>query len=93
MKQHISPMQAREVTEEQFYSFYPEGELVRRKDWATYHHKKMTIGKMIEIMTNKGHKITIDNCTPCSVKDYMIDKEYCQMSVCDTLWDAVKGCI
>ncbi|QSF43435.1 hypothetical protein [Paenibacillus tianjinensis] len=92
MKQHILPKQALEISKEQFYELFPEG-LVDRNNWATYHHKKMTIGKMIEVMFNKGHKITIDNCIPCSVKDYLIEKEYCQMNVCDALWDAVKGCL
>lgn len=50
MKQHITPKQAQEVSKEQFYSAFEE--LVNRKDWATYHHKKMTIGKMMEILKN-----------------------------------------
>lgn len=89
MKQHITPKQALEVSDLQFYSLFPEG-IVERNDWANYHHKKMTIGKMIEYLFNRGHKVTIDNCRPCSVKDWRLDKEYCQMEVCDALWEAVK---
>ena len=48
MKQHITPSQAQEITEEQFYSLFDE--IVKRKDWANFHHKKVAIGKCIEII-------------------------------------------
>lgn len=48
MKQHILPKQAKELTEEQFYDLFEE--IVPRKDWANYHHKKVTVGKLIEII-------------------------------------------
>lgn len=89
MKQHITPKQAREVTEEKFYSIFDE--VVVRKDWANFHHKKVTIGKMIEFLYSKGHKITVDNCKPSSVKDWLTGEEYCQMELCDALWEATKN--
>ena len=46
MKYHITPKQAKEVTEEHFYSMF--NEIVKREDWYKYHHKKMDIGKMID---------------------------------------------
>jgi len=48
LKQHITPSQAQEITEEQFYSLFDE--IVKRDDWANFHHKKVTIGKCIEII-------------------------------------------
>ena len=48
MKQHITPKQAEELTEAKFYALFEE--IVERKDWAKYHHKKMTIGKLIEFV-------------------------------------------
>jgi hypothetical protein len=88
MKLHVTPSQAKELTEEQFYSVI--GDPVKRNDWANYHHKKVTIGKMIEFLFEKGHKITLDNCKPSSVQDWLTKKEYCQMELCDALWEVVK---
>lgn len=48
MKQHITPKQAKQLTESQFYSLFKE--IVPRKDWANYHHKKVTIGKIMEVL-------------------------------------------
>lgn len=56
MKQHLLPMQACHFTKETFYSFFDE--LVDRDDWHKYHHKKMTIGKMIELL-HKKYKVEI----------------------------------
>jgi len=56
VKQHILPKQAKEITEEQFYSLFPgklHDNVVERKDWANFHHKKITIGKMIELLKQK----------------------------------------
>jgi hypothetical protein len=52
MKQHILPKQAKQLTEEQFYSLFED--IVPRKDWANYHHKKVTTGKLIEILRSYG---------------------------------------
>lgn len=89
MKQHITPKQASEISEESFYSILNEA--VNRKDWANYHHKKITIGKMIEFLFKKGHKITLDNCKPCSVRDWRTGREFCQIEPCDALWELVKS--
>lgn len=91
MKQHITPKQASEISEESFYSILNEA--VKRKDWANYHHKKVTIGKMIEFLFNKGHKITLDNCKPCSVKDWLTGAEFSQIELCDALWESVKSVV
>jgi hypothetical protein len=52
MKQHILPKQAKEITQEQFYDLFKNQHwnTVMRKDWADFHHKKATVGKMIEIL-------------------------------------------
>lgn len=89
IKQHITPKQALELTEDQFYSLFPEG-VVKRYDWAKYHHKKVTIGKMIAYMSVNGHKITINNHNPSCVVNWLLNEEYCQMELCDALWKAVK---
>lgn len=52
MKQHILPKQAKQLTEPQFYELFEE--IVPRKDWANYHHKKVTIGKLIEVLRGYG---------------------------------------
>lgn len=49
MKEHITPKQAQQITEDQFYSLFSE--IVKRDDWYKYHHKKVTIGKLIEFLT------------------------------------------
>jgi hypothetical protein len=60
MKQHITPKQAEELTETKFYALFDE--IVERKDWAKYHHKKVTIGKLIEsIRTYRQIDITSKN--------------------------------
>lgn len=58
MKQHITPAQALEITEDQFYSLFDE--IVKRKDWANFHHKKVTIGKCIELLDFSLIKIEYD---------------------------------
>ena len=46
LKHHITPKQAEELGDENFYDLFDE--VVRRNDWAKYHHKKVTIAKLIE---------------------------------------------
>ena len=48
MKQHITPKQANRLGKKRFYELFPD--LVVREDWASYHHKKISIGKLIEII-------------------------------------------
>jgi hypothetical protein len=60
MKQHITPKQVSEVSKEYFYSLFEE--LVDRDDWADFHHKKMTIGKMIEIIDGSEYTYDIKRC-------------------------------
>ncbi|WP_242249153.1 hypothetical protein [Bacillus cereus group sp. BfR-BA-01328] len=88
MKYHITPKQAKEITEEQFYSLF--NEIVPRKDWANYHHKKVTIGKMIDYLDEVS--ITKSLLT----KKFIInvdDIEYEAMELTDALWLAVKDCM
>lgn len=100
MKQHITPKQLNEITEEQFYNLFDE--IVKRKDWAKYHHKKMTIGKMIEVLTNNS--ITVDiKITSMDTEDgnngfvvinnVFYGKAYKSKELCDALWDAVKDVV
>lgn len=89
MKQHITPSQAKEITEEQFYKLFKNQhwECVHRKDWADYHHKKVTIGKMIEILiTNNVEDLHY-------IFDiWFSDIKYGQKSeLCDTLWEEIKS--
>jgi hypothetical protein len=85
MKYHITPKQAKEVTEGQFYSMF--NEIVPRKDWANYHHRKMTIGKMIDWLDGvniwKGYNTGIWYVT-CD------GTEYEGKELTDALWEAVK---
>lgn len=48
MNYHITPKQAQEIAEAQFYSLFET--IVPREDWYKYHHKKMDIGKMLDII-------------------------------------------
>jgi hypothetical protein len=86
MKYHITPKQAKEMTEEQFYSMF--NEMVPRQDWANYHHKKMTIGKMIDYLDEVIiSKSIVDSQWQVSLlnKSRFIGKE-----LSDALWEAVK---
>lgn len=85
MKYHITPKQAKEVTEEQFYSFF--NEIVPRKDWANYHCKKMDIGKMIDYLD----EVTISKSIVDGMWNLLIfDKNYEGKDLVDTLWEAMK---
>ncbi|KXY51088.1 hypothetical protein AT268_31795 [Bacillus cereus] len=88
MKYHITPKQAKEITEEQFYSLF--NEIVPRKDWANYHHKKVTIGKMIDYLDE------VNISTSLLTKKFIInvdDIEYEAIELTDALWLAVKDCM
>lgn len=85
MKYHITPKQAKEITEEQFYSMF--NEIVKRDDWYKYHHKKMDIGKMIDYLDGVSiNKSLIGN------EWYVICDgiEYTGEELVDALWNAVK---
>ncbi|WP_303984232.1 hypothetical protein [Niallia circulans] len=83
MKYHITPKQAKEVTEEQFYSMF--NEIVPREDWANYHHRKMDVGKMIDwldyVNIHKGFNEWFVTC---------YEVEYTGKELIDALWKAVK---
>ena len=100
MKQHITPSQALEITEEQFYSLFDE--IVRRKDWANFHHKKVTIGKCIEILERKYYFVSFRMLRDLTQPNEKIclhlwpnamSDEHSQIwgaEVIDALWQAVK---
>lgn len=110
MKQHITPKQAKEITEEQFYSMFCTDQtsfdrIVKRKDWANYHHKKVTIGKCIEILERKfyfvslrmlrdltqpNEKICLHLCPDAMNEDH---SQIWGSEVIDALWEAVKQAI
>lgn len=99
MKQHITPKQAAEVSEIEFYSLFPEG-IVKREDWANYHHKKVTIGKMIECLgVNYSIVVNIPNdkygfiplCTISSGSDFYLSQYFRLDRLCDQLWEACKN--
>ncbi|MWV44799.1 hypothetical protein GRF59_14355 [Paenibacillus sp. HJL G12] len=85
MKYHIVPKQAKEVTEEQFYSFF--NEIAPRKDWSSYHHKKMDIGKMIDFLD----EVTISkDIVDGKWNIFVFDKNYEGKELVDALWEAMK---
>lgn len=83
MKQHITPSQAKQLTEGQFYSLFEE--IVPRKNWSNYHHRKMTIGKMIEILGT----VTITRSDDGNL--WVVDDRYTHKELVDALWEAVLG--
>ncbi|MGG0667902.1 hypothetical protein ABE073_05150 [Lederbergia citrisecunda] len=82
MKQHITPKQAKEVTEEQFYSMFSQ--IVKRDDWANYHHRKVTIGKMIDFLDGVYIYRDLDG-------EWMVSNMYCGDDLVDALWEATKA--
>jgi hypothetical protein len=82
MKSHITPKQAKEITEQQFYSMF--NEIVPRSDWANFHHKKMHIAKMIDFLD----EVTIHK-SPFSGQ-WSVDDKYFGKELVDALWEAVK---
>lgn len=88
MKYHITPKQAKEITEGQFYEMF--NEIVPRNDWANYHHRKMTIGKMIDYLDGVNvHKGLGED--KWYVSCYEV--EYTGKELTDALWEAVKDSI
>lgn len=86
MKQHITPKQAKQLAESQFYSLFDE--IVPRADWAHYHHKKVTIGKLIESLGD----VTITQAHKGSTWEVSVAYEpnatYQERELIDALWDA-----
>lgn len=86
MKQHITPKQAKQLTETQFYSLFDE--IVPRADWSHFHHKKVTIGKLIESL---GHVTIIQSHTGSTWEislPYEPDVTYQEKELVDALWNA-----
>lgn len=63
-------------------------EIVPREDWANYHHRKMTIGKMIDFLD--------ENTVGKSIADgkwyvtLLNEDQYSGKELTDALWEAVK---
>lgn len=86
MKYHITPKQAKEITDEQFYSLF--NEIVRRDDWYKYHHKKMDIGKMIDYLD----EVTIGKSSIDGIWNvFVFEENYEGVELVDALWNAVKS--
>lgn len=93
MKQHITPKQFKEMSQEKTIELFG---FIKRKDFYNYHHKKITIGKMIEILQDKNiralSEILID------YHRYLDDYKDAEFSfnysyngfLCDALWDEIK---
>ncbi len=92
MKMHITPQQAQEITGEQFYSLFDE--IVKRDDWANFHHKKVTIGKCIEILEPYTPKIEKGRHWMMEIVTGKLPRynfpTYQNKELCDCLWQAVK---
>ena len=85
MKYHITPKQAKEISEEQFYSYF--NEIVSRNDWANYHHRKMDIGKMIDYLD----EVTISKSIVDGMWNvFVFEKHYEGKELVDALWKAMK---
>jgi hypothetical protein len=96
MKEHITPKQAKEITKEQFFALFKNQhwECVDRKDYANYHHKKVTIGKMMAILVDTRWIIRITECTRGWQVELITnsgpDHSYADKELCDALWKAIK---
>jgi hypothetical protein len=90
MKEHIVPKQAIELPEEQFYSLFPEG-VVKRDDWANYHHKKVTVGKMMAYLRFKGAtlELVMGNTSILRVYNETRSYKFASSELCDALWKAI----
>lgn len=98
MKQHITPKQFQELPKEiscKVFDLNPRDWRGYKNDFYGYHHKKITIGKMIELLndnnvTDIGIKLNSDrNNIGVWVGDKKINT-FNNPELCDSLWDAVK---
>lgn len=53
MKEHITPKQAQQLAEGDFYNLFKIE--VKREDWYKYHHKKVTIPKLLGVLKKECH--------------------------------------
>jgi len=88
MKQSISEEQFNQLTDTKlidFTKYFKFGEGLTAKWW--------TVGKIIEILQCEGIKIKLDNSIPSSVLVVKDNKEYCEMELCDALWNVLLAYI
>lgn len=98
MKQHITPKQAKELGESLFYNLFEDvlnERIVHREDWYKFHHKKLDIGKMIEILDIST--LATDFRKDFVVQEWIVeimlvmDNYECKSKeLCDALFKAVK---
>lgn len=91
MIQHILPKQMMEISEKTLVEVF--GFNNNRKDFYNYHHKKLTIGKMIEFLMMIGWNIKIhrEDMGFMVENDVLNGCNYVYSELCDGLWEAVKG--
>lgn len=100
MKQHITPKQFQELPKEiscKVFDLNARDWRGYKDDFYGYHHKKITIGKMIETLMDKGYHYTIEygKLYIWEMGDITTKKVFCpdiklDTLLCDALWDAVK---
>ena len=103
MKEHITPSQAKEITKEQFYTLFKNQHwaCVNRNDWADYHHKKVTIGKMLYMIKDSNYYGNFSIKSKYAVNSkaiaWVIEGERAIGSInlsctdlCDGLWEIIK---
>jgi hypothetical protein len=101
MKQHVTPKQLSEISIEKCCTIFETYE--GRKDFYKYNAKKMTIGKMIELLdTNATDVVVCHEETDSLHNTYVWYVSFCQgmggpeffnKELCDALWEAVKEVI
>ena len=86
MKQHITPSQLKEIPIK-ISSVIFGGTYENRKNYYAYNAKKMTIGKMIEILKNKYGDQWCEKVFFATRDGDVFENGDC---LCDALWEAVK---
>lgn len=101
MKQHITPKQAKEITEEQFHTLFSNQHWssYRRENWADYHHKKVTMGKMMELLDYRCFSWNLSSYYNGDIEEQEFYLNVCtngldsyhykNIILCDLLWEAV----
>lgn len=93
MKQHVNPKQLKEVSKEQI-SEWLSGTYLKRKNFYQYNCKKITIGKMMEMLHSECIMVrTYSNLNIAKVKVEFINNEervFSSNELVDALWEAEK---
>jgi len=90
MKQHITPKQCAKIAEEQVCKLLGE-DIGKPKDYTHVHHKKFTIGKMIEILISYKPNIIFERLCDYYSEEYMWDTDHTyREELADALWEEIK---